>query len=192
MSVDFFLYNLQSAINVGQILRTADIYGMTVYCLDGAGLLTHKDKRRVVEDFACGALARNPPVVVRPEELKGLLKRGRRNVATTIDRGGREVQRFAFHAGDLVVLGNEYRGIGESVLAQCHAQITIPMLPGARPKPRSSSPIVPGACEVSADGTPCLSVGAAAAIIAYQSYLVEPGLPNEFADEATVRIRRAG
>jgi tRNA G18 (ribose-2'-O)-methylase SpoU len=192
MGIDFLLYNVQSPINVGQILRTADVYGMTVYCCDGAGIFDDADKRRVVADFACGAFERTPPILVPPEALPALLAAGRRNIATTVDGRGRELQRFAFHEGDLVILGNEYRGIDDGVTARCQARLTIPMLPGERPKPRSWSPIAPEACAVATDGVPCLNVGAAAAIIAYQSYLVEPARPSAFADEDTRRIRRAG
>jgi len=192
MGIDFLLYNVQSPINVGQILRTADVYGVTVHCCDGARIFDDAVKLRVVEDFACGALERNPPILVRPDALPALLGSGRRSIATTVDGRGRALQRFTFHEGDLVILGNEYRGIDESVMARCQARLTIPMLPGERPKPRSWSPIVPEGGAVAADGGPCLNVGAAAAIIAYQSYLVEPARPNAYDDEDTRRIRRAG
>ena len=157
MCVDFLLYNVESPINIGQVLHTADVYGMSVFICDGPGVFEDPYKRRVIADFANGALGRRPPLMVRPDVLPALLGRGRRNIATSVLPEGRRVQSFTFFTGDLVIVGNDLAELDERVLASCHAQLTLPMLP----------------------------VGAVAAVIAHQAILVEPAQPVAFGEEPT-------
>ena len=77
---------------------------------------------------------------------------------------------FPFFPGDLIVMGNEYDGLPDELVAGRMPCCTCPRLrPGC---PRSShSPIDPSrTAPVARDGTPSLNVAMTAGIICYAAY----------------------
>jgi len=162
------LENLQSPINLGMILRTAEVYQVRVGVLDPHGVLSG-DRLATVADFACGALGRNPPYVARGEDDLVDWAPGR-IIATSLEFG-ESPQTFGWRADDCIVLGNEYDGISEAMTRRTNGAIRIPLPSAFLPKPKSISPIDPDrTAPVRNDGTPSLNVAAAAAVILAYRY----------------------
>src|SRR5262249_52793385 len=117
LGLEFLLYDLQSPINIGIILRTAEVYQFKVSILDSHGVLGDREKLNTTEDFACGAMSRrvfqrleNPAAVAR-------LRSGRRLVATSIAPNAFPLSNFHFARDDLIALGNEYDGLPDDLVA---------------------------------------------------------------------------
>lgn len=171
----YLVYDVLSPINLGMILRVCETFHAPVVLFDPRRVLEDEGKLKTISDFACGALQRVPPLVCRTDaELEPVLTRGR-VVATSID-DGELLPAFAWRDGDLVVLGNEYDGLPDAVMAQAAAQLQIPMPEGFTPKPKSNSPIDPArAATVSRDGKPNLNVAMSCGILAYTAWLALNG-----------------
>ena len=58
LGLELLLYELQSPINIGTILRIAEAYHFKVSILDPHGVLEDPQKLPTVKDFACGAISR--------------------------------------------------------------------------------------------------------------------------------------
>jgi tRNA G18 (ribose-2'-O)-methylase SpoU len=94
-----------------------------------------------------------------------------RLVATAIT-GATPSPDFVFQPRDVIVVGNEYDGLPDSVIEMCDAAVTIPLAPVQQPKPRSFSPIDPMRPQtVAREGTPSLNVAMAAAILLHAAWL---------------------
>lgn len=170
-SLRLLLWQLQSPINVGMILRLAETFRAPVHAYDPAGVLTDGARRDTVSDFACGALERNPPKAVAGIGALGGLRSGRRLIATTIEPGAVPLTGFTWRAGDLVAIGNEYDGLPAELTAHADVRLWIPLPDGYVPKPRAHAPIDPLRAEsVARDGTPNLNAAMATAIIVYDAY----------------------
>jgi tRNA (cytidine/uridine-2'-O-)-methyltransferase len=170
-SPGLLLWQLQSPINVGMILRLAETFRAPVYVYDPAGVLSDGARRDTVSDFACGALERHPPEAVTGIGALAGLRRGRRLIATTIEPGAVPLTEFTWRAGDLVAIGNEYDGLPAAVTADADARLWIPLPDVYVPKPRAHAPIDPLRAEgVARDGTPNLNAAMATAIIVYDAY----------------------
>lgn len=162
------LWDLQSPINIGMILRTAEVYGADVTAYDRHGVFGNAAALRTISDFACGALQRRPPVVLT--EASTVFGQGR-TIATAITPDAQPVQSFAFEPGDCIYVGNEYDGLPEDILWGSDARLTIPMPPGYLPKPPSATPIDPSRrADVGSNGTPNLNVAVATSIILFEAY----------------------
>tara|TARA_R110002020_G_scaffold6361_2_gene26853 strand:- start:2276 stop:2815 length:540 start_codon:yes stop_codon:yes gene_type:complete len=167
------LCGLQSPINVGMILRSAEVYGHTVAINDPFGLFDDAEKLRTISDFACGALQRRPPRVVSdPLDLVGGTTG--RCVATTVLGSARQAQDFDWRGDDLVLIGNEYDGLGAALMERADSRVMIPMPPGYLPKPKSFTPIDSNS-SVSHDGAPSLNTAVATSILCFLSYLRSSG-----------------
>ena len=166
------LYELQSPINIGMILRVAETYGVDVAILGSSGVLGDASKRRTISDFACGALERKGFTALESEAMLAAWANGRRLVATSIDPRSVPLPEFRFEHGDVVILGNEYDGLPASLAERCSMSLHIPMADVWTPKPPSSSPIDPSrVAPVSHDGQPNLNVAMAGAIVCYGRFV---------------------
>ena len=163
------LWNLQSPINLGMILRLAETYRVSVTVAHGNALLDNNEKMKTVGDFACGALQR-----VGFERMDGsmdplTIMGHRRLISTTVEAGAIALPDFNFGPDDMIILGNEYDGVPASVERAAAARIRIPMGDVWTPKPPSLKPIDPTrVATVVRDGMPNLNVAMAAGIICYE------------------------
>jgi tRNA G18 (ribose-2'-O)-methylase SpoU len=170
----FLLHSLQSPINVGMILRSAEVYGQAVMILD-----THKlmrgDKLQIVADFACGALGRRPPIV--ETQLAACLDRVKgRLIGTGFGPSATPLQHMSWKPGDCVILGNEYDGLRADEIQRLQTTVWVPTPDKHLPKPRSTNPIDPNRTGgVRNDGGTSLNVAATAAIIAYEMFQANIG-----------------
>lgn len=166
----FLLHSLQSPINIGMILRTAEVYEQTVVVFDTHGVMNDA-RLETVADFACGALGRRPPVV--ETSLERCLERvGGRMILTGFGADAVPLSGMKWKSEDCVVFGNEYDGIDISGLERAHATVWVPTTDQHLPKPRSTSPIDPTRVEdVRRNGGVTLNVSATAAIIGYSMFL---------------------
>lgn len=165
------LWGLQSSINIGMILRTAEIYQVSVSIYDQHRILKRPDSLRTISDFACGALQRQPPTLHQePEEA--WRDTAPHAVSTSITPTATAVQLFRFTPDDCLLLGNEYDGLPDWITTGSRAAVHVPMPPGYLPKPASFSPIDPDRhTTVAKDGMPNLNVAVAASIVLFQAWL---------------------
>lgn len=176
-SGSLLLFDLQSAINIGMLLRVGEVYQRTVLIHDPRSVLARDDARKTISDFAVGALQRRPPTPVSADMAQLKARSGGRLVAADAAPGARNSMTFDWRADDCIVLGNEYDGLPAHVLGAVDAIVTIPMPPGYYPKPTSSSPIDPArARTVSNDGAPSLNVATAGAVLCSVAYARTSGL----------------
>lgn len=165
----FLLHSLQSPINIGMILRSAEAYGQSVVICDTHNVV--EDNLSTIADFACGALGRRPPIVETCFEACQPHVKGRL-LATGFDQNAVPLNFATWKDSDCIVFGNEYEGLPRPVLDLADAQIWVPMPSQKLPKPTSASPIDPSRTEgVSNNGQPTLNVAATAVIIAHNIYM---------------------
>jgi tRNA G18 (ribose-2'-O)-methylase SpoU len=179
MSGSILLYDIQSPINIGMILRVAEIYRRRVLVVDAHRVFARAEARRTISDFATGALERNPPRFLAQEEvLADSWPIDGRAIATTSVEGAWDAWTFGWNRDDCLMLGNEYDGLPEPVERRAAASVRIPMPDGFYPKPRSHMPIdATREQSVANDGRPSLNVATAGAILCCLAYcaLYRPG-----------------
>lgn len=165
-----FLYDIQSPVNIGLILRAAEQFHIPVAIFDPRGILNNAKSMETISDFSCGAYGRRPLELV--DKLDGFrAAHPSRLIATGMDKAAIPLPNFQFRSDDIILLGNEYDGLPNHVTSKTDATLYIPLPPGFLPKPRSYSPIDPArAAAVSKNGVPSLNVSTAAAIISYTMY----------------------
>jgi tRNA G18 (ribose-2'-O)-methylase SpoU len=183
LGLEFLLYGVQSPVNIGMILRVAEVYQFKVSILDLHGVLKDRQKLDSLEDFACGAISRRGLHRLDDPAMVRRLRSGRRLIATSIGPDAVPLPQFPFAMGDLVVLGNEYDGLPDDILAGADARLHIPSPPAWLPKERSHSPIDPSrTAPVNRDGQPSLNVAMTAGVVcyaAYASWLAQQRTPSE-------------
>ncbi len=164
----FLLADIQSPINIGQILRTCQAYRHPlVYVYDPRRVFEGHPKE--VHDFSCGAIDRLK--LERVNDLSDFLDSyPGRKIATYLHKDSIPLGQFEFQQHDLILFGNEYTGLDERIVNLCNEQLVINLPSGQMPKSPSNSPIDSGVSFIKSEGTPCLNVAASAAIIAYQLY----------------------
>jgi len=166
-NLSFLLNDVQSPINIGQCLRTSETYGIDVYFHDPRGIAANPVNLRTIEDFSCGALERRGYRCVASLGTF-LCSHPGRVVATTLCPDALRLPEFHFEPGDLIVLGNEYDGVGAEVIRMADCKVYVPMPPGCLPKLRSRRPIDPNRPHaVKQNGVPNLNVSVTAGIVAY-------------------------
>ena len=166
----FLLHSLQSAINIGMILRTAEVYHQSVLILDTHGIMKGQGLE-VVADFACGALGRRPPIVETRLDIC-LQRVTGRLISTGFGPNATPLAYMSWRPGDCVVFGNEYDGLEEAGLERAADTVWVPTPDQHLPKPRSISPIDPFRTQgVANDGGVSLNVAATAAIIGYAIFM---------------------
>ncbi|MBO6551345.1 MAG: hypothetical protein JJ926_10370 [Roseitalea sp.] len=162
------LCGVQSPINIGMILRSAEIYRVAVLIHDAYGVFSDKGKVRTISDFGCGALQRHPPSIVKTLSVSDL--RGRLVRSDTV-AGAQSHLAFEWQAGDSLLIGNEYDGVPQDLAAASHASVTIPMPPGHFPKPESFDPIdSERAARIARQGMPSLNTAVAASAMISAAY----------------------
>ncbi|MFI5337998.1 MAG: TrmH family RNA methyltransferase, partial [Opitutales bacterium] len=110
LGLELLLYGLQSPVNIGMILRSAEAFQFGVSILDQYGVLVDVAKLSTLQDFACGALARRGLHRLDGPAALAEHRRGRRLIATSIGPNALSLVSLPFLPGDLIVLGNEYDG----------------------------------------------------------------------------------
>jgi tRNA G18 (ribose-2'-O)-methylase SpoU len=164
------LCGVQSPINIGMMLRSAEVYRARVCIWDYHGVMDDPAKLRTISDFACGALQRCPPKIRR--DWTSMLGEGR-FIATDIEPDCSAHISFEWRETDQILIGNEYDGIPAEVLAKATDRVTIPMPPGHFPKPMSNSPIDPNRSNPPASfGQPSLNAAVAASILLSTAYAI--------------------
>ena len=104
LTCTFWLYGLQSAINVGQCLRAAEVFKQRIAIYDAGKILVDHEKIRTISDFACGALQRVPPIDTGPTPC---FMPHQRLVATCLDDDAVRLPDFVFQPDDVIVIGND-------------------------------------------------------------------------------------
>lgn len=171
-SARLMVWAVQSPINVGMIVRAAEGFQLAVTIYDPSGLFDRTAERATISDFACGALERIKPTVISDEAAALTALSGGRVLATAITPDATDLAAFRFRRTDQIVLGNEYDGLPDHLMARADVRLTIPMPAGCNPKSASHSPIDPDRTRpVARDGTPNLNVATSAGILAYKAYL---------------------
>lgn len=154
------------------ILRTAETFGFAVTVYDPHGLFAD-DRLQTIADFACGALGRRPPVMIKPDVIEDWRTNGEgRLIATTTIPSADKACDFKWQSGDRVLLGNEYDGLPSEVTKACDARVHVEVRDRPLPKPRSASPIDAARAAKGFDpmAPPSLNVSATAAILAFLRY----------------------
>lgn len=166
----FLLYGLQSPINIGMILRLAETFRMGVLIYDQHGVLDDHDRLQTISDFACGALERVPPIVLRAAPAVWQTIGDCTLVATTLAADAIRLPDFDWRAAErmVIALGNEYDGLPDEVTGRATLRLMIPLPEGFHPKPASAHPIDPARTRpVAHEGQPNLNVAISAGVIAY-------------------------
>jgi len=171
LGLELLLHSLQSPINTGMILRVAETYHFNVTIFDSYGILEDPEKLQTITDFACGAVERRGFRQIFDQTQLESFRRGRRLIGTSVEENAVPLSDHAFVRGDIIVLGNEYDGLPDDVVAASELVLQVPMPAGFAPKPVSRRPIDPGrAGHVARDGKPNLNVAMTAAIICYSAF----------------------
>ena len=171
LKLELLLYALQSPINIGMILRTAEAYQFQVSILDLHGVIANPEKLSTLMDFACGAWSRRPLRRLNDPLELDVLRSGRRLVATSSEDDSSPLSTYRFLPGDLIVLGNEYDGLPEKVVSSADEILYVPMAAVSLPKEKSRSPIDPTrTAPIARDGQPNLNVAMTAGIMCYAAY----------------------
>ncbi len=163
------MWGLQSPINVGMILRSAETFDCTCRFYDRYGVIDSAKNIETISDFSCGAYQRKGLDVYKTpvEALNGLVGR---LVATTTDQAAMPVEEVEWQPNDALVVGNEYDGLNDDILAQANARIKIQLPDNYLPKPPSASPTDPRRGRNVVVGAPSLNVAVATSIFCYLAY----------------------
>jgi tRNA G18 (ribose-2'-O)-methylase SpoU len=182
LGLELLLYGLQSPINIGMILRIAEAFRFRVTLFDRHGVLNDPDKRSTVHDFSCGAQSRSDLQILDDPSSLIQSRSGRRVVATSIVPSAQPLSQFHFLPGDVLVLGNEYDGLPEQMIAAAHVLLKVSTPQVWMPKERSHRPIdVSRTAPVARDGEPSLNVAVTAGILCYAAY--QQWLASEIAND---------
>jgi len=162
-----FLYDLQSPINIGMILRIGEQFQIPVAIYDKRNIMKDENKVKQISDFSCGSINRTQPEYVESFNIFKEKHCGR-IIATCLNKIAEPLQNFKFKEDDIILFGNEYDGLSKDLIENADACLYIPLPPGFFPKPRSFSPIDPSReAAVSQNGVPNLNVSMSTAIISY-------------------------
>jgi tRNA (cytidine/uridine-2'-O-)-methyltransferase len=170
LGLELLLFSVQSPTNIGMIMRVAEAYCFAVSIFDPHHVVDDPEKVKTIEDFSCGSLRRRRFVRLANEKAIWQRCEGRRLIATSMFPGANGLVNFRFRAGDIVILGNEYDGLPDDLVAKADLSLRIAMPHLQTPKPVSWYPIDPTRNSVSHDGTPSLNVAISAGIICHAVY----------------------
>jgi tRNA (cytidine/uridine-2'-O-)-methyltransferase len=169
--IHLLAYNSQSGVNIGQILRTAEMFQVEAKIYDKSDTLRDVIKGRTAEDFSCGAIGRLTDFLVEDIEAYLATHKGRR-IATCLSPDATPLNEFIFEPHDIIMFGNEYDGLPTEMIESADAKLYIPLPEGVVTKPRSNRPIDPSRMVgVAQEGLPNLSLSMSVAIVAYEVYL---------------------
>ncbi|MDP5220240.1 TrmH family RNA methyltransferase [Ruegeria sp. 2205SS24-7] len=135
------LCGLQSPINIGMILRTAELFGWEVQLCDRFGVMGSSDNVDTIRDFSCGALDRGTLATIAGS-FDGLeLTKANRLIAASGSPDATPHREMKWRKGDWLLIGNEYDGLPDEARAISNIEIRIPVPNGYFVKPPSNSPI---------------------------------------------------
>ncbi len=119
-------HNIRSAFNVGSIFRTADGAGVDKIILGGYS--AHPPHPKLIKT-ALGAERVVPYERVWQtwRAIEDLKKRGYYIVALENSFGAKNIFKFKFKFPLALVLGNEVKGLAESILRRCDDIVALPM-----------------------------------------------------------------
>ena len=126
------LHNVRSAHNVGAIFRTADAAGVSRIFLTGYTPLPHDRFGRAQKEIAKTALGAEGFIpwesAATPKAIISRLRAGGwRIVGVEQDDAARDFRTFRVTQPTLFVLGNEVRGLSQSLRRSCDVLLEIPM-----------------------------------------------------------------
>ena len=164
------LCGLQSPINIGMLLRSAEVYGSEATIVDTFLTLRGSEAERTISDFACGAWQRGGH---RIEPDYGFLSSLRgRLVCAAVESSAVPLPDFSWRTDDVLLLGNEYTGVPPLIRARAEVSVRVPMPARHLPKPPSFAPIDPERAGTIANaGMPSLNVAVAASILLSDAYM---------------------
>lgn len=163
------LCGLQSAINIGMILRSAEVYANPVVIVDTFRVLENSTHVQTISDFACGALQRTPPQVV--EDYSTIDLHNGRLITTTPIGPSRPMARFDWRDDDALLIGNEYSGVPPLIAEKADVRVRIAMPAVFAPKAPSQSPIDPRRVSQIANASePALNVAIAASAMMIDAF----------------------
>ena len=164
-----YLHSLQSPINIGLILRSAELFDAQVWLYDGHEALTSSEAKLTVSDFACGAAERSP-IKILPLPLE-LPSHGFRSIVTSLSADAEPLCEFIRKENDIICIGNEYDGVPHYLSGCADHLLTIPLPRKFLPKPPSKFPIDPSRkSPPTGDGRPSLNTAVATSIILMDWY----------------------
>ena len=116
MSGSLLLWGLQSPINIGMLLRVAEVYQKKVYIIDTFSVFGRPAAQQTISDFAVGALGRNPPVFLPGQSIASIaaIVAGRLIVSTS-GSDAESATKFKWKSSDCIILGNEYDGLDAGI-----------------------------------------------------------------------------
>ena len=125
--VNLLLYSLTHGYNIGQIIRSAYITGITkVYIFDPNQVLNVEESE--VNYHSTGLLKSKSDFIEIVSDLNCFLKNySGRKISTEIKSTAKSICNFKFEETDLIIVGNERTGIPEEISKLCHASIILPM-----------------------------------------------------------------
>lgn len=166
------IHDVQSAINLGMILRVAETYAVPVDIWDPRHLFADPERVGWISDFSCGAFQRGAYRLLDAEPSPH--EQGGRLVATCLREDAEQLPQFEFRPGDRIAVGNEYDGLPESFIERADTRLYIPMPPTRTPKLPSRDPIDPARRDfVSRDDSPVLSAAMTVGVLCYAGYARE-------------------
>ena len=120
-----FLDNIQNPDNLGAVVRTAEAFGADGLIINsGCDIYSPKAQRA-----AMGALLRFP--VIRTSDAPSLLslckEKGMSVYGSVVTSDAESVLSPRKNGGQILIIGNEGRGISDEILSCCTHRITIPM-----------------------------------------------------------------
>ncbi|MDO8656033.1 MAG: TrmH family RNA methyltransferase [Nanoarchaeota archaeon] len=162
--INHLLYDLGNPANIGGIIRLIHVLGgkdSHLYIFDPRANLTTYE--REISKASTGLYPN--PKVNQIDNIDTFLNgyQGRK-IATQITPRATKLTYFKFQLNDLVIYGNENRGIPQQIIDQAQESIIIPMLGQTYRLPRPDRPVAENYGE-----HPNLNVAHAAAIIAYEA-----------------------
>lgn len=159
------LCGTQSAINIGMILRTAEVFGCRVTLVDTYNVMEDPGNVSRMSDFACGAVERGRTLTVKAN-YGGLVSPGTRVIEAAGSGRAKSHATFAWQPGDCVLFGNEYSGVPTIVAELAQDKVRIQTPQGYFPKPPAEDPIDRKRASQLVDrGVPILNVAMSAGII---------------------------
>ena len=122
------LHNIRSCYNVGSIFRSADAFGVTKIFL--GGYTPNPSKDRAISKTALGAeKSMDWEAIWHTHSLIEKLKKEKfKVVALEQAPRSKKIQAFKPSFPCALVVGNEVKGLSESILSRCDQIIEIPML----------------------------------------------------------------
>ncbi|MFZ2619821.1 MAG: TrmH family RNA methyltransferase [Alphaproteobacteria bacterium] len=189
LPVNLMLYDIQSAVNYGQIFRTCEMFQIWLQIYDPRKNMSNHEKMKTISDFSCGAFTRFQDVFVEDFVAYKAKRNGGRIIATCLREDAIPLPEFSFEPGDTVLMGNEYDGLPADVIANADATLYIPLPMAVVAKPISFTPIDKqrGKDAVNQNGVPNLSVSIAAGLVAYAIHLQRMEMENQLRARANAR-----